>query len=171
MAAALLGCGGGSSPPERGPARARAVERYLAQVEPIRHTVNRLLDRADPILREYALHRIGAETAERRMRVLERRFAARAAAVAGLAPVPRELAPAQRRYAHTYLLEDAYLRALAAAIPSRRFDHLPRTAAHQRAAILAWRARLEAVADRLWVPLPADIGSAGRGEIAPSPRG
>jgi hypothetical protein len=81
------------------------------------------------------------------------------------------LALAHRRYAHAYLLEDAYLRALAKALPSRRFGALPSTARRQRAAIVAWRVRLEAAAGRLGVALPADLEQAGRGEIAPSPRG
>jgi hypothetical protein len=69
------------------------------------------------------------------------------------------------------VLEDAYLRALLAAIPSRDFGSLPNTQAAQRAAIVAWRRRLEEQAERLEVRLPADVQVAGRGEIAPSPFG
>jgi hypothetical protein len=69
------------------------------------------------------------------------------------------------------VLEDAYLRALVAALPRRDFGSLPRTQDAQRAAIVAWRHRLEAVAERIGVRLPADIQIAGRGEIAPSPFG
>jgi len=143
----------------------------VAQVEPIRRAVDRLLDGADPILLRYRLHRLSAEAAQRRMRALERRFAAYAIEIGRLAPTPAGLASAQRRYAHTYLLEDAYLRALTAAIPSHGFGRLPRTADAQRAAIVAWRTRLEEVAGRLDLPLPRDIQIAGRGEIAPSPQG
>jgi len=85
--------------------------------------------------------------------------------------VPSRLAAAQRAYAHTYDLEDAYLRALVAAIPGRDFDSLPRTAEAQRRAIVIWRRRLEGEAERAGVILPQDIEVAGRGEIAPSPLG
>lgn len=85
--------------------------------------------------------------------------------------MPSGLAVAHRAYAHTYLLEDAYLRALVRATPQRRFASLPRTEDAQRAAILAWRHRLEAMADRLDMRLPADVRIAGEGEIVPSPLG
>jgi|GEM_PF-4929027 len=152
-------------------AEARALQRYLARVEPIRAGVNRLLDGADPVLARYGRHRLGSHAAADEVRRLERRFAGYAGAVRRLAPVPRRLARAHRAYARTYLLEDAYLRALAAAIPSRRFGLLPRTEEAQRRAIVAWRRRLEAVAARLGVRLPAYVQVAGRGEIAPSPVG
>jgi hypothetical protein len=91
--------------------------------------------------------------------------------VAALRPVPPPLRAAQASYAHTYVLEDAYLSALVAALPGRRFEDLPDTQNRQRAAIIAWRIRLEVLADRLGVRLPADLQAAGRGEIAPSPSG
>jgi hypothetical protein len=69
------------------------------------------------------------------------------------------------------VLEDAYLSALAAALPERRFDDLPHTQNRQRAAIVGWRIQLEVLAQRLGVRLPADLQAAGRGEIAPSPSG
>jgi hypothetical protein len=103
--------------------------------------------------------------------VLERRFAGYREAIAEVRPVPPELVAAQRAYVHTYVLEDAYLRALIAAIPGRDFGSLPNTQAAQRAAIASWRRQLEAVARRLGVQLPADVQVAGRGEIAPSPFG
>jgi hypothetical protein len=78
---------------------------------------------------------------------------------------------AQRAYSHTYVLEDNYLRAMVAAIPERAFASLPHTEDVQRRAIVAWRLRLHAVADRLGVSLPADVEVAGKGEIAPSPLG
>ncbi len=174
--AVLAGCGSASTStgpdhPEREASRASAVERYLGRVEPIRLGVNRLLDRAEPILRRYRRHRLGGRAAQRRMRRLERRFARYTARIRRLRPVPVELARAQRAYAHTYVLEDAYLRALTTAIPTRGYADLPRTQAAQRAAIVAWRTRLEALADRLDMRLPADVQLAGRGEIAPSPGG
>ena len=64
-----------------------------------------------------------------------------------------------------------YLSALTAAIPEREFDDLPKTQDAQRAAVIAWRTRLEVVAAGLGVQLPADLQQAGRGEIAPSPFG
>ena len=86
-------------------------------------------------------------------------------------PVPRSIAAAQAAYAHTYVLEDSYLSALTAALPDRDLTDLPHTADRQRAAIIAWRIRLEVVARRLGVRLPRDLQQAGRGEIAPSPEG
>ena len=57
------------------------------------------------------------------------------------------------------------------ALPDRDFEALPATQSRQRAAIIAWRIRLEVVAGRLGMRLPADLEVAGRGEIAPSPLG
>jgi hypothetical protein len=169
--AALAGCGAGSAKTPPIISQATALQRYLAQVEPIRLAVNRLLARADPILTGYSRHKLDAHEAERQMNSLEGRFAAYTVKINGLRAVPPELAAAQRAYAHTYILEDAYLSALVAAIPDHSFDDLPRTQDAQRAAIIAWRTRLQVVADRLGLRLPPDIQVAGRGEIAPSPLG
>ena len=170
MVIALAGCGAGSAGVHSEAGRATALRRYLAQVEPIRLAVNRLLGRADPTLIAYS-DQLGARNAERRMNSLEHRFAAYTVEINALSPVPAELVAAQRNYAHTYILEDAYLSALVAAIPDRSFDDLPDTQDAQRAAIIAWRTRLEILADRLGVRLPSDLEVAGRGEIAPSPLG
>jgi hypothetical protein len=167
-ALALAGCGGGGDEP---PSSGQAVAAYVARVEPIRLAVNRLLDRADPILSAYSEHRLGPGQAQRRMDALERRFAAYAVKVAALGPVPPAVLAAHRAYAHTYVLEDSYLSALAAAIPERDFEDLPNTQARQRAAIIAWRIRLQVLARRLGIALPRDLQVAGRGEIAPSPTG
>ena len=86
-------------------------------------------------------------------------------------PPTAQLRALNAGYANTYGFEDAYLSALVAAIPERSFDQLPKTQNAQRAAIIAWRTRLEVLAKRLGVTLPPDIGAAGRGEIAPSPLG
>jgi hypothetical protein len=168
LAAALLlvACGSGEPHSERGSLRA-----YLHQVEPIRLQVNRLLDRADPILTGYRRHRLTAAGAQRRMNALERRFAAYAVRIAAVRDVPTALRSAQRSYAHTFVFEDAYLSALVAALPGREFDDLPDTQSRQRAAIVAWRIQLELLAGRLGVMLPPDLQAAGRGEIAPSPEG
>jgi len=164
----LGGCGDGGG----SPAGARdSVDAYLSRVEPIRLGVNRLLDRADPILSAYRERRLNPHQAQRRMDALERRFAAYATRIAAVRSVPAALREAQRAYAHTYVLEDAYLSALAAALPDRDYEGLPATQARQRAAIIAWRIRLEVVARRLGIRLPPDIQVAGRGEIAPSPLG
>lgn len=168
-AIALAGCG--ASRDDHGGSARRSVQAYLARVEPIRLGVNQLLDRADPILSAYREHRIKALVAERRVGALERRFAAYATMIAALRPVPTPLRAAQRAYAHTYVLEDSYLSALAAALPERDYEDLPATQARQRAAITGWRIRLEVVARRLGIRLPADLQLAGRGEIAPSPLG
>lgn len=166
---AIAGCGGGH-PSSRADARATFAA-YLAKVERVRLPVNRLLDDADPILSAYRERRIGPAEAQRRMGALERRFAAYERQIAAVRPVPVEMRAAQAAYAHTYVLEDAYLRALTAALPSRDYSHLPHTAEAQRATVAVWRRRLEAVAAKLGVSLPADIRIAGRGEIAPSPTG
>jgi hypothetical protein len=105
------------------------------------------------------------------MDALERRFAVYARRIAAVGQVPASLRAAARAYAHTYVLEDSYLSALAAALPEREFDGLPNTQARQRAAIIGWRIRLEVVARRLGIGLPGDLQVAGRGEIAPSPLG
>lgn len=161
----LAGCGQGKAPSSP----RSQLEAYLARVEPIRAQVNRLLGRADPILSAYGEDRLGARAAQRRIDALERRFAAYAVRVAEVRSAPPPLRALQRSYAHTYVLEDAYLSALAAALPERSFADLPDTQSRQRAAIVAWRIGLEAFADRLGTHLPADLQAAGRGEIAPSP--
>jgi hypothetical protein len=166
---ALAGCGGGNA--DHTAATRDSVKAYVSRVQPIRLGVNRLLDRADPILSAYHDHRIGPRAAQRRMDALERRFAAYATGIAALRPVPAALHGAHRAYAHTYVLEDSYLSALAAALPGRDFQDLPDTQSRQRAAIIAWRIRLEVNARRLGIRLPADLQVAGRGEIAPSPLG
>lgn len=166
-ALALVGCAGGD---HRG-VTPRSLETYVSRVEPIRLAVNRLLDRADPILAAYCERGLGARAAGRRMGALERRFAGYATRIAALRGVPASLRAAQRAYAHTYLLEDSYLSGLSAALPERDFEELPATQSRQRAAIIAWRIRLEVAARRLGVRLPADLRAAGRGEIAPSPLG
>jgi hypothetical protein len=166
-AIALAGCGAADRP-----ASARhSIEAYISSVEPIRLSVNRLLDRADPILSAYHEHRIGRRRAKSRVDAIERRFATYARRVAAVHPIPATLRVAARAYAHTYVLEDAYLSALATALPERDFEHLPMTQSHQRAAIIGWRIRLQVVARRLGIRLPADLQLAGRGEIAPSPLG
>lgn len=168
---ALTGCGSSSSSSSDSASARHSVEAYLSRVEPIRLGVNRLLERADPILTAYRDHRISPSRASSRMNALERRFAGYARRIAAIHPVPATLRGAGRAYAHTYVLEDAYLSALAAALPDREFDSLPDTQARQRAAIIGWRIRLEVVARRLGIRLPNDIQAAGRGEIAPSPLG
>lgn len=163
---ATVGCGQSESRSPRDSLRA-----YLMEVEPIRLGVNRLLYRADPILAAYRADRLSALDAQRRFGQLERGFAAYRKQIAAVAGAPEAMRSVARSYAHTYVLEDAYLRALTAALQSRCFDHLPDTQGEQRAAIIAWRVRLEEVASKLHVALPADIQVAGRGEIAPSPSG
>ena len=163
----LAGYGGGS---ESRPARG-SLSSYLAEVEPIRLRVNHLLDGADPILGAYREHRISPTVAWRRMNALEERFAADAVRIADVRHVPPPLRSAQRRYAHTFVFEDAYLASLAATIPDREFDDLPDTQNRQRRAIIGWRIAVESMAARQGLKLPADLMAAGRGEIAPSPDG
>jgi hypothetical protein len=166
---ALAGCGGESA--DRGNPSSRALSSYVERVEPIRLAVNRLLDQADPILEGYRRHRLSPKEAGRRFDRLERRFAGYTERIAAIEPANAELARLHPPYAHTYVLEDAYLSALAAALPVGDFGHLPDTQAAQRAAIIEWRTRLTLLAGRAGVRLPADLQRAGRGEIAPSPGG
>jgi len=166
---ALAGCGGDSA--DRGNPSSRALDSYVQRVEPIRLAVNRLLDQADPILEGYRRHRLSPKEAGRRFDRLERRFAAYTERIVAIEPTNARLAQLHRPYAYTYVLEDAYLSALAAALPEQRFDHLPDTQARQRAAIIEWRTRLTLLAERTGARLPADLQRAGRGEIAPSPGG
>jgi hypothetical protein len=165
----LAGCGGESA--DRGTPSRQALVSYVQRVEPIRLAVNRLLDRADPILEGYRSHRVSPMEAGRRFDRLERRFAGYTERIAAIEPTNAHLAQLHRPYAYTYVLEDAYLSALAAALPAQRFDHLPDTQARQRAAIIDWRTRLTLLAARTGAHLPADLQRAGRGEIAPSPGG
>ena len=168
-AAALAGCG--SSGSASTPSEAQQLRDYVAAVERVRLPVNDLLEGVDPITEAYAHHEIGAAAAQRRLGHVERRFATYAKEAAEVEPVPASMLAANHAYAHTYVFEDSYLAALQAALPSREFDALPNTENRQRRAIVAWRIRLETVADRLGVKLPADIQQAGRGEIRPSPEG
>jgi hypothetical protein len=168
-AAALTGCG--SSGSASTPSEAQQLRDYVAAVERVRLPVNDLLEGVDPITEAYAHHEIGAAAAQRRLGRVERRFAAYAKDAAEVRSVPASMRAANHVYAHTYVFEDSYLAALQAALPSREFGALPNTENRQRRAIVAWRIRLETVADRLGVKLPADIQLAGRGEIRPSPEG
>ena len=133
--------------------------------------MNELLDKVDPITEGYAGDELGAAQAQRRLEAIERRFADYMVQVAAIDPVPDEIRAAHDAYAHTYVFEDSYLVALAAALPDRDFEDLPNTEDLQREAIIAWRTRLQVVADRLGVELPADLQIAGRGEIRPDPTG
>jgi hypothetical protein len=148
-----------------------AIEAYLRQVEPIRLAVNRLLGQADPILEAYHDHGLPPAEAGQRMDRLERRFAAYTVDVAAIEPATAEMRPLHAVYAHTYVLEDAYLSALAAGLAERKLEDLPDTQAAQRAAIIGWRTGLTILAHRAGVVLPADVQQAGRGEIAPAPGG
>lgn len=169
LSLALAGCGDSA---DSGAADdAAALEAYVDAVEPIRLGTNELLDKADPILGAYADRAIGADEAQRRVEAMERKLAGYAVEIAAVDDVPAEMQAAHDAYAHTWIFEDSYLSALAEAVPEREFDELPDTQDDQRAAIIAWRTRLQVVADRLGVDLPEDIQVAGRGEIAPSPVG
>jgi hypothetical protein len=153
------------------PTERTALVQYMSHVEPIRLAVNRLLEGADPLLSAFRSGRISPRRAGTLMRGLERRFAVYTAAIGAIEPADSVLATMHRPYAFTCVLEDAYLSALAAALPTGRFANLPDTQASQRAAIIKWRTQLSGLARRLGVHLPADLHVAGRGEIAPAPTG
>jgi hypothetical protein len=133
--------------------------------------VNRLLEGADPILSGYRAGRLSPERAGRLMNALEGRFAGYSVEIASIEPATVELRSLHELYAHTYVLEDAYLSALGSGLATRDLEGLPDTVASQRAAIIEWRTGLEVLGRRLAVALPGDLQAAGRGEIAPSPAG
>jgi hypothetical protein len=115
--------------------------------------------------------RLTRAKAGREMGELERRFAAYTIRVAAIQPDTPALCSLHAVYAHTYILEDAYLSVLASGLAQGELADLPDTQAAQRAAIIAWRTGLAVLADQAGVTLPADLQQAGRGEIAPSPVG
>jgi hypothetical protein len=171
LAAALAACGS-STPARRTSDSARAgLHGYLRQVEPIRLAVNRLLDTADPILEAFRDHRISRAQAARGIGELERRFASYTVDVQAIQPAMPALRSLHAEYAHTYVLEDAYLSALDSGLARDDMRNLPDTQAYQRAAIIAWRTGLMVLARETNTTLPADLQQAGRGEIAPSPAG
>jgi hypothetical protein len=151
--------------------RHSAIERYLAEVEPIRLAVNALLGHADPILREFDERHIGHAEAARGIGELERRFATYAVDVAAIDAPSGQLRALNAGYAGTYVLEDAYLSALTAGLAEGELGDLPDTQAVQRAAIIRWRIGLSVLARAAGASLPPDLQQAGRGEIAPSPSG
>ena len=166
-ALAVAGCGSDTSTADR----RRGLEDYVAQVQPIRLGINELLDRADPVLEGYRDGELSARRAQRGIDRIERGTAAYAVRIASVDDVPGELRAVHDAYAHTFVLQDTYLSALAAALPAREFDELPHFQNAQRAAIIAWRTRLQVLADRWGATLPADLQVAGRGEISPAPEG
>ena len=162
-----FGCGSDTTTADR----RQALEEYVAKVQPIRLGINELLDQADPILEAYRDGDLNAAQAERRMGRIEHGAAAYAVRIAAVEPVPDEMRAAQDAYAHTFVLQDTYLSALVAALKDRAFDELPHFQNEQRAAIIAWRTRLEVLANRWGATLPANLQIAGRGEISPAPEG
>jgi hypothetical protein len=171
LAAALGGCGGSGTTDASVRSERATLASYLRQVEPIRLAVNQLLNGADPILSARRRGRISARRASLRMGDLERRFAAYTVDVAALRPATPTLRSLNAPYAHTYILEDAYLSALATGLAAGDLGGLPDTQSAQRAAIVQWRTGLAVLARRVGLALPTDLQAAGRGEIAPSPEG
>jgi hypothetical protein len=167
LALAVLGCGADTTTADR----RQALEDYVAAVQPIRLGINQLLDRADPILEGYRDGDLTLAQARRRLGRLERGVGDYAVKVAQVESVPAEMRAAQDAYAHTFVLQDTYLSALVAALRERDFEDLPHFQNQQRAAIIAWRTRLQVLADRWGAELPANLQIAGRGEISPSPTG
>jgi hypothetical protein len=167
LASMGIGCGSDTTTADR----RQALEGYVAAVQPTRLGINELLDQADPVLEGYRDGELTAAQAERRMGRIERGTADYAVRIAQVEPVPDELREAQDAYAHTFVLQDTYLSALVASLKSREFDELPHFQNEQRAAIIAWRTRLQVLADRWGATLPADLQIAGRGEISPAPTG
>jgi hypothetical protein len=167
LASLVAGCGADTTTADR----RQALEEYVARVQPIRLGINELLDQADPVLEGYRDGDLTAAQAERRMGRIERGAARYAVRIAAIEDVPEEMRAAHDAYAHTFVLQDTYLSTLVAALRSRAFDELPHFQNAQRAAIIAWRTRLQVLADRWGATLPANLQVAGRGEISPSPTG
>ena len=167
LALTALGCGSDTTTADR----RQALEDYVTAVQPIRLGINELLDKADPVLEGYRDGELSAAQAERGMGRIERGAATYAVKIAEVEPVPDEMRAAQDAYAHTFVLQDTYLSALVASLASRGFDELPHFQNEQRAAIIAWRTRLQVLASRWGATLPANLQIAGRGEISPAPTG
>src|SRR5262245_35753460 len=148
IAAALAGFTAGCGADESTAERRQALEDYVAEVEPIRLGINELLDRGDPIMAAYAEGKIDAAEAKARMGRLEAKEADYAVQIAEVDP-PDDVRAAHDAYAHTFVLQDTYLSTLVAAIPEREFDELPHFQDQQRAAIIAWRTRLQVLANEL----------------------
>jgi hypothetical protein len=172
VAGVAAGCGGSSA--SRGislDGQRAALAGYLREVEPIRLAVNRLLEGADPIVLAYRRGRLSPEHAARSMGALERRFAAYTIDIAAVSPTTSQLRSLHAPYAHTYILEDSYLSALASGLSERKLAGLPETQSAQRAAIIEWRTGLAVIARHVSLTLPPDLQQAGRGEVAPSVSG
>ena len=167
LAVCPVGCGSGTTTADR----RQALEDYVAKVQPIRLGINELLDKADPILEGYRDGDLNAKQAQCGIGRIERGAARYAVQIAAIQNAPKEMQAAQDAYAHTFVLQDTYLSSLTAALPTRAFDELPHFQNAQRAAIIAWRTRLQVLADRWGATLPANLQIAGRGEISPSPEG
>jgi hypothetical protein len=163
----LAGCGSDTSNEDR----RQTLEDYVAAVQPIRLGINELLDQADPILEGYNDGDLTAAEAERRMGRLERGVANYAVKVAEVESVPDEMRAAQDAYAHTFVLQDTYLSTLVASLKSREFDELPHFQDEQRAAIIAWRTRLQVLAHRWGATAPGEsAGRRARGDLAGADR-
>lgn len=147
-----------------------ALRTYLAQVEAVRLPVNAILEDASPILDGFHAYRLTRAQASARMGDFERSFAAYALQMAQIASAGAALAAINTPYAQADLYEDSSLATLAADLTDSDFDFLPNTQAARRLAIIEWRTRLEVLAAKLAVTLPADIQQAGRGELAPGPQ-
>jgi hypothetical protein len=144
---------------------------YVVAVEKVRLPVNDLLNGADPILDALRDHKISPAQASTRMGALERSFAGYLLKAQQISPSNRQLNAINVPYANTYFYEDSYLATLASDLAEGDYDNLPNTQGAQRLAIIIWRTKLEAIAAKSGVTLPADLQQAGRGEIAPGPPG
>lgn len=169
--AALAALASSAAATTTAPVSGGSLRSYVHAVEPIRLGVNDLLEGADPILTSFRDHQTTGDQAAAAMDALERRFADYTVQINALTPSNSTLARLHAPYAHTYILEDAYLSALTAALPGGDFSTLPNTQAAQRAAIIEWRTQLEVLSRQTHTRLPADLQQAGRGEIAPAASG
>jgi hypothetical protein len=169
--AAMAAAGCGQSPAVHTSTTAADLKAYLAAVEPIRLGVNSLLEGADPIIAGFQKQTLSDSQASAEMGALEQAFETDTVDINALQPSDPTLAAINAPYAHTFILEDSYLNALASGMAEDNVSNLPNTQSDQRAAIIEWRVQLEILGRKLGVSLPPDLQQAGRGEIAPSVSG
>lgn len=167
-AAAAAGCAGSEGSRVTATHTDRsAIGRYVGQVELIRLVVNKLLSRADPILRTVRRRHMAPAEAARRMAALERRFAAYTVDIAAVQPPTPQLRALHNPYTRTYVVEDAYLSALVSGLAQGNMTELPNTQSAQRAAIIRWRTDLTVLATR---PGRSSPPTCGRPAVARSLR-
>ena len=104
------------------------------------------------------------------MSALEHRFAAYTVDIEAIQPGTAQLRSLHAGYAHTLILDDAYLSAIAQGLRERSLDDLPNTEDVQRDAIIEWRTGLMVLARSTGVRLPATSRSPAGARSVPRPK-